>query len=79
MPKKRQKTIEQMVEQAKREILEDLENETFSKEEITSFSDLHDHVDANWYGGLFEQPLNLHIMNKVQDSLDNWIKSPEFN
>jgi hypothetical protein len=42
-----------------------------------SFSELHDYVDANGYGGAFERPFDnkeTDFWNAVQDTVDRWIK-----
>lgn len=42
-----------------------------------SFSELHDYVDANGYGGAFERPFDNNetdFWNAVQDTVDRWIK-----
>ena len=47
-------TIEQATEQAKAEILADVAAGTVPQA-CASFSELHDYVDANGYGGAFEE------------------------
>lgn len=47
---------------------------------VASFSQLHDHVDANGYGGAFEIGFDsgdecVSFWNRVQNNLDRWIKS----
>lgn len=44
------KTLEQVIEQMKVEILEDVSTGRVPKT-VASFSELHDYVDANCYGG----------------------------
>jgi hypothetical protein len=48
---------------------------------VRSFSDLHDYVDANEYGGLTETPFYdnsednwIEAANKVQDIVDTWLR-----
>lgn len=76
--------VERSVNKAKREILEDLSTGRFKADEITTFADLHDYVDANEYGGLCsdspwtdEGGLETYSdeANEVQDRLDAWIKA----
>ena len=43
-----------------------------------SFSELHDYVDANGYGGTFDHPFDTEetdFWNGVQDAVDAWIKA----
>lgn len=47
------KTVEQHIEQAKTEILADIASGSVPKS-VSSFSELHDYVDANEYGGFCE-------------------------
>jgi len=76
-------TLEFTVARACAEIWHDMEDGTVPREKIRSFSDLHDYVDANGYGGAFEdwawrdfdpQPMDMDFWNKVQDQCDKWIK-----
>jgi len=71
-----------VLSQAKKEILHDIEIGVIPKK-ITSFSELHDFVDANWYGGFcaegYENTENFEFENSIQNALDSWIKSEEFN
>jgi len=42
---------------------------------VESFSELHDYVDANVYGGLCdEEDVDIDDANAVQDILDPWIR-----
>jgi hypothetical protein len=72
------------VEQAKQEILADLgrghvnsKGEIMTAEAITTFSDLHDYVDANEYGDLTgaRSDWNLGDVNEIQDRVDAWLKA----
>ena len=68
----------------KREILSDLRDGHFPVTAITCFSDLHDHRDANEYGGLCDaeylaawgipHDLELAAAARVQEELDGWIQ-----
>lgn len=51
-------TPEKIAAQMKREIIADVKAGKFTADEITSFSDLHDHVDANLYAFENENGLN---------------------
>lgn len=75
------------IEQAKREIVEDMCTAVSSRKtvmplDVSSFSELHDYVDANEYGGLCAERAwwlevesdNMVASNKVQDTLNEWIE-----
>ena len=72
------------IERGKAEILSDIGRDIVP-EDVHSFSELHDFVDANEYGGLCdghwpvaiidgEEHLDVELANQVQDALDTWIK-----
>jgi len=67
--------------QAKKEILHDIEIGVIPKS-IKSFSDLHDFVDANYYGGFcdenYKASKDFEFEDKIQTKLDEWIKSDYF-
>lgn len=69
------------LKRAKKEILADIEAKTIPTT-IRSFKDLHFYVDANCYGGFCDENYtiseNFELENRVQDILDNWIKSEKF-
>ncbi len=81
-------TINEAITRSKAEILIDVAS-GIVPETCASFSELHDYVDANGYGGAFENtPLcadddsniaechaNVDFWNTVQASVDQWIKS----
>ena len=75
------KNFETILDKAKKEILSDIK-EGIVPDTVTSFSDLHDFVDANCYGGFcdenYETSKNLEFENEIQTKLDEWIKSEEF-
>ena len=65
--------------QAKAEILKDIEDNVLPTD-VSTFAELHDHVDANWYGGLFDIDLNkftetVEIANRLQDALDACLRA----
>ena len=64
----------EIIEIAKLEIVEDIETGII-KRKPTSFSDLHDYVDANFYGGMEIFSSDLITMNRIQSKLDTFIKS----
>lgn len=73
--------FENAFSQGKEEILNDIKTNVVPKN-ITCFSDLHDFLDANSYGGFceneYQNSKDFKLENKVQIELDNWIKSDEF-
>ena len=76
--------IAECAQQVKTEILLDIANKvTNSKGEtmpftVGSFSELHDYVDANTYGGLCDDDSRAHWTTgdviAVQDRVDAWLK-----
>lgn len=70
-----------VVERAKREILAHVVAGIVPRT-CASFSELHDYVDANGYGGAFERPFDNNetdFWNAVQDAVDRWIKQGGLN
>ncbi len=69
-----------LVARMREEILEDMISGRVPKN-VTSFSELHDHVDANCYGGLCTMQLDIQdegtmkIVNAAQDSVSEWLKN----
>lgn len=81
-------SVEAAIERSKREILADLaegvvnsKGETMTADKITSFSDLHDYVDANEYGGLCDDDWPFVIgsdedpAGEIQDAIDQWLRA----
>jgi hypothetical protein len=68
--------LEQVIHRAKREILDDIETGNVPAS-VGSFSELHDFVDANGYGGAFEEDAhcvdNVDFWNAVQNSVNKWL------
>jgi hypothetical protein len=66
--------IEDAVAEAKLEILNDIANGTVAAD-VKDFSDLHEYVDANGYGGFFERRSNWYTedIEAVQSDLDAWL------
>lgn len=74
------------IELGKRQILQDV-RAGHVPASVRSFSDLHDHVDANYYGGAFEWPFGWEgesheqqddrhsFWNKVQSALHRWLST----
>lgn len=66
-----------LLARAKKEINEDIKNGIVPKD-INNFGDLHDFVDANYYGGICEDNYitskDLVRENKLQDELSQWLK-----
>ena len=69
------------VRRGKKEILEDIQKGRVPRT-VKTFSELHDYVDANEYGGLFSdtfqslpQDTRIAVMEEVQGALDAWLRS----
>lgn len=75
-------TVFTAVDRAKQEILRDIKDGRVPAD-VKSFGDLHDHVDANEYGGLCEapwfvegrEPSILSTADLVQEDVDKWLKA----
>jgi hypothetical protein len=70
-------TLGQTVERAKAEILADAASGIVPRT-CASFSELHDYVDANGYGGAFEHDFDneeTDFWNAVQDAVGAWVKA----
>lgn len=80
----RKRLVEIAVERGKGEILEAISQGQIPAT-VASFAELHDHVDANEFGGAFEEqettgedgkgPLDIDFWDDVQTELDKWIKA----
>lgn len=79
--------VEVATDWAKGEVLYDVRHEKTVPDTVKDFSGLHDHVDANKYGGAFDWP-NFRddrsdayleafskFWNAVQNNVDAWIKA----
>jgi hypothetical protein len=69
--------LTERLERAKREVLADVAAGIVPLT-VGSFSELHDYVDANGYGGAFEDDApdtDDEIWDAMQDAVDGWIKS----
>lgn len=78
MAKGKNTDLIERIERAKREVLADVAAGIVPAT-AASFSKLHDYVDANGYGGAFEDDApgsNDEIWN-AQDAIDAWIRSGE--
>ena len=72
-----------VVERAKREVLADVKAGIVPRT-VASYSELHDYVDANYYGGAFETSLSdddgnmseevCEFWNAVQNAVHRWIR-----
>jgi hypothetical protein len=67
-------TIAQRVAQAKGEILEDVRTKVVPRS-VRTFSQLHDYVDANQYGGGFDDDVTVEDLNEVQTQVGAWISA----
>ena len=71
--------LTERLERAKKEVLADVAAGVVPVT-VASFSELHDYVDANGYGGAFEDDApdtNDEMWDAVQCAIDDWIKSGE--
>jgi len=71
--------LQEAIQRAKEEISEDIAKGVVPST-VKSFSELHDYVDANEYGGAFEVEWDdsdkfCTFWNKVQDACDQWLKA----
>lgn len=73
----------EVIERMKREILADIEAGTVPAT-VRSYSELHDHVDANGYGGAFEHDELIDTpaweefidqINRCQTVVDTWLRT----
>lgn len=72
-------TIKELrIELGKQEILKDIK-EGIVPNDVKSFSELHDYVDANYYGGFFDDNYefseDFKYENYIQGRLDEWLKT----
>lgn len=67
--------LDTAIAQAKTEILDDIREGRVPRD-VASFTELHDHVDANEYGGLCDErsDFDLDFANAMQTAVDEWIK-----
>ena len=79
--------IEYAIERSKAEILEDIAHGPVPNT-VSRFSELHDYVDANMYGGFCDEPsqtanggnywwpegLRIDEANAVQDAINAWLQ-----
>lgn len=66
--------VHTIIERAKKEIMADIETGRVPST-VTTFSELHDYVDANEYGGLTDIPVELNLADRVQNALDGWLRT----
>ncbi len=75
-------TKDATIQRMKEEIIQDMAEGRVPKT-VRSFSELHDHVDANEYGGFCEDGFNFSAANgakvdlvaECQDAVDRWLKN----
>lgn len=68
-----------VVERAKQEVLRDIATGRVPAT-VKTFAELHDYVDANYYGGAFEGDFDgsdkvVGFWNRVQSEVDAWLKA----
>jgi len=69
--------LTERLERAKREVLADVAAGIVPVT-VASFSELHDYVDANGYGGAFEEDApdtSDGLWDALQSAIDGWIRS----
>ncbi len=78
--------LQATIERAKKEVLADIASGTVPAT-VDNFADLHTYVDANYYGGAFEQPdlmdpdtghfpdWHVKFWNAVQAAVDAWLRA----
>lgn len=66
--------LQPIIARAQREILRDV-RAGIVPAGVRSFAALHDHVDANCYGGFCDREYPLAVVQAVQQALDQWIRS----
>jgi hypothetical protein len=64
-------TLTDTIIRAKREVLSDIADGTVPAT-VASFSELHDYVDANYYGGAFEDGEAMHSVCNSSDADDTF-------
>jgi hypothetical protein len=77
-----QYTIAGCINRAKQEILADIQAGVVPST-VKDFSEIHEHVDGNCYGGLCDDDFpfspaeqeGADFCNEVQDQLDRWLKA----
>lgn len=69
--------IQVAVERGKREIRADIARGRIPVDEVLTFADLHDYVDANEYAGLCDDGVDPETtpINEIQNALSEWIQS----
>lgn len=78
----REARVREIVERIKTEVIADMDRGVVPAYPL-SFSELHDYVDANTYGGLTEDNADfarpwvdgeMDDLNRIQDTVDQWLK-----
>jgi hypothetical protein len=88
MPEDQVEDLLAAIEQAKEEILADMGKAVSSRSTtmpvtVSSFSELHDYVDANEYAGLCDDDQRAHwahtgdLVNQMQNAVHHWLASGE--
>jgi hypothetical protein len=78
----KERLVRAVYETAWDEIITDMRNKIVPST-VRSFSELHDHVDANMYGGsalllaLLDMPRATEILNESQRVIDAWLAKAE--
>ena len=74
------RSTKEIIEQIKREIESDIAAGVIPAN-VATFSELHDHVDANEYGDLTTKNSGLSFdkINVIQGAVDEWLRSRHTN
>lgn len=70
-------SLDEVTKRAKKEILDDMASGIVPAS-VSSYSELHDYVDANGYGGAFEDEAptaDLDLWNDMQEAVNDWLKT----
>lgn len=71
--------LDAIVHRIKREILDDIADGVLPAD-VGSFTDLHDHTDANVYGGLCDENADVStedLAEHIQPRVDAWLRDRE--
>lgn len=68
-------TLDALIKRMKAEILSDMRSGTLPVS-VCSFSDLHDYVNANCYGGSVVEDVerDIALLNEAQNAVGAWLK-----
>jgi hypothetical protein len=68
------KQYEEILNRMKAEIIADMSSGVVPNN-VRSFSELHDYVDANCYGGFCDKlDVDVDMLNSLQCEIDHWLR-----